>query len=198
MNLKKSLIEIITLIIVVLTIRLFIISPYVIHGESMLPNYKNSEYILVNKFLYLFKSPQRWDVVVTTPHSIEWKDFFIKRIIGLPWEKIKIEGWYVYLFNKDSLNYTKLNEEYLWKYYWKTYVNWSPSAHEYIIPNNKYFLLWDNRLNSTDSRNCFLTCSEKNNFTLDKSDIIWKIFLVNNNFKLEKRIFTNQNSWDNY
>ncbi len=123
-------------VIIALLIRHFVIEIFLVEGQSMYPTLSHSERLVVNKFLYRFDEPDRDDIVVFS-YSDE-KDF-IKRIVGLPGEKIKINEGMVYLDGEP------LEEEYT-----------SGSKNDEFgpdkVPEGHYFVLGDNRDNSMDSR----------------------------------------------
>jgi len=131
---------IIVVLVIGTLIHFYIGTLFIVDGESMEPNFHNGQYILVNRWQYLFGKPGRGDVVVLKfPGDPEHKKY-IKRIIGLPGEYVQISDGYVYI------NGQKLNEAYI-------------SADVLTMPNlnrqlreDDYFLLGDNRLNSSDSR----------------------------------------------
>jgi signal peptidase I len=108
-----------------------------IEGDSMEPNLHNGEYVLIDKISYLLHPPERGDVVVFTPPNNE-RDY-IKRVIGLPGDTVEIKGGQVYV------NGVILDEPYLT----------SPtngSDREFQVEEGHYFVLGDNRNNSSDSR----------------------------------------------
>ncbi len=121
-------------------IHFFVGTIFIVDGESMEPNLHSGEYILVNRWQYNFGKPTRGDAVVLKfPGDPEHKKY-IKRVIGLPGEKVEIYNGSVYI------NGQILNEPYI------------PSGIE-TLPNlsrqireDDYFLLGDNRPNSSDSR----------------------------------------------
>lgn len=124
---------------------LFLIQPHEIKGNSMEPNFHNNEYILTDKISYRFKDPKRGDVIIFKAPRNPDVDY-IKRIIGLPKERIKIQKGHVYI------NGEILNEPYLTD---KTLVLPGSSLQEGVeitIPEGYYFVMGDNRPHSSDSR----------------------------------------------
>jgi signal peptidase I len=116
-------------------------------------------------------------VIVFKPWVDKDKEYFIKRIIGLPWDRLKIEWWKVYLFDKILNKYMELDEWYLDEdSYGKTYIIRDKNKHEYEILEGNYFVMWDNRLHSTDSRTCFSNCNTRSNY-IKKDDMTWKVLL---------------------
>ena len=175
--------DLLIIIILVLVIRTFFVIPFKISGSSMDSSYYDKEFIIVDRFSYLdipvIKSwtPKRWDVIVFEPHVGDDRKYYIKRIIWLPWDKVKIEKWRVYIFDKQKSSFVELNETYLWTENRNSTFVWSnKSDGEFEVPVDWYFVMWDNRNHSTDSRECFKSCSLRWPY-IEKSDIIWKVWL---------------------
>src|SRR5438105_12984577 len=74
-----------------ITVYLFLLQPHQVRGESMQPTFQDGEYILTDKLSYRFHEPERGDVIVFKAPQNQAVDF-IKRIIGLPGEKVKVAG----------------------------------------------------------------------------------------------------------
>lgn len=147
--------NIVIIVAIVAIIRTFIVSPFQIEGNSMIDTLEHKEYIVINKFRYLFGEPQRGDIVVFRPPTDQGK-YYVKRVIGLPGETIVIRDGYVFLRNKAKGD-IKLNEPYLSSMsLGKTYrypVNSGDTTEEvFPVPANQFFLLGDNRQGSLDSR----------------------------------------------
>jgi len=171
--------DLVIIVVVVLIIRTFIAMPFQINWQSMYSSYYDKEFIIVDRLSYRLSSVDRWDVIVFKPHVSEDKKYFLKRIIGVPWDSIKIEEWDIFLKKEWDEVYVKLEENYLnEENKWNTYVGWKKVLHQYSLWDNQYFVLWDNRNHSTDSRECFSSCAIewKTNF-IEKSDITGKIFV---------------------
>ena len=116
-----------------------------VNGTSMTPNFNHREYILTEKVTFHFSEPQRGNVVVFKyPKDVALH--YIKRIVGMPEETIRLEGGSVYI---DGV---KLIEEYL-PPGTETYGNTNiADGVDYDIGENQYVLLGDNRTGSSDSR----------------------------------------------
>ncbi len=108
-----------------------------IEGQSMEPNLHDGEYVLIDKISYLLHAPERGDVIVFVPPNNE-RDY-IKRVIGLPGDTVEIRGGQVYV------NRVVLDEPYL-----KNLTNSDMPAR--TIEEGRYFVMGDNRNNSSDSR----------------------------------------------
>lgn len=131
---------IIILLVTGTLVHFFVGTLFIVDGESMEPNFHNGQYILVNRWQYNFGEPERGDVVVLRfPGDPEHKKY-IKRIIGLPGEHVEIIDRYVYINGK------KLTETYI-----PPGILTSPNVNRYLREDD-YFLLGDNRYNSSDSR----------------------------------------------
>lgn len=124
---------------------LFLVQPHEIKGNSMEPNFHNNEYILTDKISYKFSEPKRGDVIIfKAPKNPEID--YIKRIIGLPGDHIKVQNGQVYLNGKP------LKEVYL-----KDPTSLFPGSYlqegvEIVVPQEEYFAMGDNRPHSSDSR----------------------------------------------
>ncbi len=171
--------DLVVIVIIVLFIRTLIAMPFQINGQSMYSSYYDKEFIIVDRLSYRIWEVDRGDVIVFKPHVSEDKEYFLKRIIGVPGDNLKIEDWNVYLKKEWETEYFELDEEYLDENNkWYTVVGWSKAMHQYSLWEWQYFVLWDNRNHSTDSRECFSSCAFewKDNF-ISKSDITGKVFL---------------------
>lgn len=148
----KEIIPYIIIIIVVVLIRTFLFTPVVVVGDSMVPTLENKQILLLDKITYKFKEIKRFDIVVIDTGKSE----IIKRIIGLPGEKVEY---------KDNLLY--INGEVIESIYnfdTQDFTMESITESE-LIPEDKYLVLGDNRLVSSDSRIIGL---------IDKKDILGK------------------------
>lgn len=127
--------------LVVLTlIHFYIATILVVDGLSMEPNFHSGQVIIANRFQYLFGQPQRGEAVVLRFPGDPEHTKYIKRIIGLPGEKIEIKGGLTYI------NGQKLNESYL-----PAGTLTLPDSVRKLGPED-YFLMGDNRPDSSDSR----------------------------------------------
>jgi len=132
--------------VIMIGFRFFVAEPFIVSGSSMVPNFHNREYLIVNKISYRFHEPQRGDVIVFH-YPKDTTQFFIKRVIGLPGEKVKIADGKVYIYNAQHPDGSALTEPYL--------SNQDITfGNDQIVTlgSDEYFVLGDNRLASSDSR----------------------------------------------
>ncbi|HEY7404377.1 MAG TPA: signal peptidase I [Candidatus Angelobacter sp.] len=127
-------------ILVSFFIILFIYQPVKVEGGSMEPGLEDQERIFINKLVYRFESIERGDIVVFHyPRDV--RKSFIKRVIGLPGDRIRILSGHVYV------NGVALPEPYVPDDYQD-----ARSYSETVVPANAYFVLGDHRNSSNDSR----------------------------------------------
>jgi len=137
------------------------VQSFVIVGPSMEPEFQPGQRLLISKIAYASHEPERGDVIIFPPpnNPDPNADPFIKRIIGFPGESVEIKEGIVYIHQNG--NVYPLNEPYIEE----------PPNHDfqgYIIPEDEYFVLGDNRNNSSDSRN---------DWTVKREGIIGKAWL---------------------
>lgn len=157
------------IIVMVFLIRSYLISPFQVSGPSMCNTFNyindvcvkgNGEYIIVNKFGYqnLFGwqvgLPKRGDVIIFHPPHNE-QEFYIKRVIGIEGDLIEIKEGHVYVMKKDASEFEKLEENYLNEVNKGNTQPLLQSKKVFEVPEDSYFVLGDNRIQSTDSRSCF-------------------------------------------
>lgn len=137
MNLKgiiKEILPYIAVIIFVIVIRCYVFTFIRVNGSSMVPTLHNNDIMALNKIGYNFSDISRFDIVViNTGH-----EYIVKRIIGLPGEKIK------YSDNKLYINGKVVTENFSHKE--------TEDFSEVEVAEGEYFVLGDNRTNSMDSR----------------------------------------------
>lgn len=148
-QLGAFLLEIIEIIVFAVSIFLFlyllVLQPHKIKGSSMEPNFHDGEYLLTDKISYRFNEPKRGDVVVFKAPP-DYKEEFIKRIVGLPDETISIRD------NRIYINGKIFDENYLPDDIITQNGAFLKDGQEITVPENSYFVLGDNRPHSLDSR----------------------------------------------
>jgi len=218
-------------ILIAFFIRTFILQPFTIPSGSMLPNLLVGDYLFVSKYSYGYsryslpfspniikdrifaRLPERGDVVVfRLPNDTDVD--YIKRVIGLPGDKIQIKNGLIYI-NDEQVSITNYNDNY--KYH--TQYNKNTLKNEildgkshlvldletgslgdntgiYRVPNDHYFMMGDNRDNSLDSRfidqvgyipfENFVGRAEFLFFSSDKSVPLWKIWNWHKKFRFDR------------
>ena len=145
-------------LIIALFIRTFIAQPFKIPTSSMVPTLKPRDRIFVNKFIYgakipllnvrlpKLREPERGDIIVFRS-PVERKKFLVKRLVGKPGETVEIKNQHLWINGKPVEEPLILKST---SYYNRGEYGKSGSAVK--IPENSYFVLGDNSLNSVDSR----------------------------------------------
>lgn len=163
-SLKNHIIEFTQTLVVFLAIGsviyLFAVQPHKVSGCSMCPNFHTGDYILTDKITYRFSEPKRGDIIVFKNPRDPAQDF-IKRIIGVPGDKIKIKDGHVYL------NGHIIKEPYLDPNLMTNPQAFLNDDEEVTVKNDNYIVFGDNRPGSSDSREWGL---------LPKENIIGKAF----------------------
>ena len=128
---------------------------YRVQGHSMMPTLEEDQYLIINKLSYYLDQPQRGDIVVLHYPRDRTREY-IKRVIGVPGDEVVIED------NQVLVNGVLLEEPYL---------NGRPTYRDqsWVVPDGQYFVLGDNRNNSSDSRSWSF---------LPRSDIVGKAWLI--------------------
>ena len=127
------------IILLIVFIRSFIVTPVRVNGESMYPTLKDREIMLLNKINYRFHDIKRFDIVVVNTKD----EKIIKRVIGLPGETLKVEDNTLYINGKE------IKEDFLKE---ETADFDLEDLGITKIPSDSYFVMGDNRDNSKDSR----------------------------------------------
>jgi signal peptidase I len=156
---EVSKIVIIALVIVV-PIRYFVFQPFFVRGQSMEPNFHNGDYLIIDELSYQFRTPQRGEVIVFK-YPNDTTQRYIKRVIGLPGETIKIASGQVSVY-KDGVLQTLVEDNYL-----PASLQTSGDM-QITLTEQEYFVLGDNRPASADSRRWG---------TLPEEDIIGRVIL---------------------
>lgn len=132
-------------LVIIIPVRYFLIKPFYVKGASMEPNFYDKEYLIIDELSYRLGEPQRGDSVVFK-YPLDPRQFFIKRIIGMPGERVLITDGIVKIYNQDNPEGRVLYEPYI-----------APGTKtlqdtDIELQNDEYFLLGDNRTASLDSR----------------------------------------------
>ncbi len=146
---SSLLLWIIGIIIVVKLVQAFLIQPFIVDGASMLPTYHNQEFLLVDKLSYHLHVPARGDIMIfklyeNINNPYEGKHL-IKRVIGLPDERVVVKNGITTIYNKSNPGGFILDEPY---------VEYKDTQKEVdvTLDDHHYFVMGDNRAQSYDSR----------------------------------------------
>ncbi|MBI4433325.1 signal peptidase I [Candidatus Uhrbacteria bacterium] len=143
------LLEVVRVVIVALAIiipiRYFLVQPFYVKGASMEPNFEDHEYLIIDELSYRFRAPERGDIVVFR-YPYDPRQFFIKRIIGLPGERVEIRDGQVRISNDARPNGFLLSEGYLGP------GVTTPGERMVVLGPEEFFVLGDNRRQSFDSK----------------------------------------------
>ncbi len=162
-------------LIIIVPIRIFLFQPFIVRGASMEPNFHGSEYLIVNEFGYknieLFggkfkveprKEFNRQEIVVFKA-PVKKKDFYIKRIIGLPGETVEINNGVVKIYNIETPSGKILDES---DYLPKNRI--TSGSMKISLKEDEYFVLGDNRNASSDSRSFG---------SINKNDVVGRVLI---------------------
>ncbi|PIZ94982.1 MAG: signal peptidase I [Candidatus Magasanikbacteria bacterium CG_4_10_14_0_2_um_filter_37_12] len=126
--------------ITIFLVRYFLFKPFYVKGESMIPSFYESEYLIVDELTYRFRDPERGEVIVfQSPTAPD--DSYLKRVIGLPGERVRIENGQVTICKVEC---KKLEEPYI--------NNVTSGDTAVTLGLDQYFVMGDNRGASYDSR----------------------------------------------
>jgi signal peptidase I len=151
-NLREILI-ILLIFLVVFTVVQLSLQSFRVDGPSMEPTFEDGQFLMINKLTYRFQSPHRGDVIVFWPpfHS-EYP--FIKRVVGLPGELVEIRNGKIFI---DGVLYEE-----------EPTMQVTPRTTSVLVPEDRYFVLGDNRDDSRDS---------SEGWTVPESNIIGKTWV---------------------
>jgi signal peptidase I len=132
-------------LVIALPIRWFIAEPFIVNGASMDPTFATGQFLVVDRLTYDFEKPQRGDVIVLE-YPNDPSTYYIKRIIGLPGETVNISDGKVTIINKDHPQGFTLDEPYI------DPAHASHDTSTRTLTSTQYFVMGDNRAESSDSR----------------------------------------------
>lgn len=160
-------------------IKYFLVQTFLVEGVSMMPNYKNNDFVIVDKISYQIRDPKYGEVIVFKP-KINQDISYIKRVVGLPGDKVEIKSGNVYI------NSFKINEPYLDGK--QTMIeNRTDYLFSKTLRSDEYFVLGDNRNNSQDSRSIG---------PITKESITGRVFIVIYPFS-DARLVSASEGYDN-
>src|SRR3989338_6185533 len=129
--------------LIIIPIRTFIAQPFVVSGNSMYPTFHNGEYLIVNELAKYVGEYERGDVVILR-YPVDPSKYFIKRIVGLPGETVAIADGIVSITSPERVSPLILSEPYV--------KNTKPDNSSRTLSNDEYYVMGDNRAQSSDSR----------------------------------------------
>jgi signal peptidase I len=141
-------------------VRYFLFKPFYVKGASMEPNFFDKEYLIIDELSYRLRPAGRGEVIVFK-YPENPKEYFLKRIIGLPGERVKVAEGQITVYNKEHPEGIVLNEPYLSK------DLLTIGERITVLTGDQYFVLGDNRPNSYDSRRFG---------AVDKSLVVGRVF----------------------
>lgn len=124
-------------------VRYFLFKPFYVKGQSMEPTYLEHEYLIVDEISYRFRSPTRGEVVVFRS-PVTQNEYYIKRVIAVPGERVSIDNNKVIIYNNEHPQGVVMTESYL--------EEETPGKVSLTLGPDEYFVLGDNRDASYDSR----------------------------------------------
>lgn len=125
-------------LVLALVIMTFVARAFTVEGPSMLPTLHSGERLVVERITYLIREPRRGEVVVFR-YPLDPREYFVKRVVGIPGDRVAIRGGYLWV------NGQRLEEEYVTSRALRPFP-------EVQVPEGHYFVMGDNRNNSEDSR----------------------------------------------
>ncbi len=130
---------------IIVPVRYFLIQPFYVKGASMEPNFHDHEYLIIDEIGYRFREPARGEIVVFR-YPNDPREYFIKRVIGLPGERVKVSNGKVTVYNEEYPDGKTLDE--------RSYLGNVATSGEIDrrLGPGEYFVLGDNRGASLDSR----------------------------------------------
>ncbi len=140
---KEVLLYAVIALVIVVPVRLWIAQPFVVSGDSMDDTFENGQYLIINEISYEIGTPNRGDVMIFK-YPLDTKEYFIKRVIGLPGETVVLHGNTVKIINGSSPTGFVLSEPYV------KGLTWGESTT--TLSAGDYFVMGDNRMVSSDSR----------------------------------------------
>lgn len=131
-------------LLIVLPIRIFVAQPFIVSGASMETTFSTGQYLIVDQLTYHFEEPKRGDVIIFR-YPKDPSKYFIKRVIGVPGDTVKIDGNVVTLINAEHQTGVVLDESYI--------LSMRPNTTlTETLGRDEYFVMGDNRDASSDSR----------------------------------------------
>lgn len=132
-------------IVTIFLVRYFLFKPFYVRGASMEPNFFDREYLIIDELSFRLREPQRGEIVVFH-YPGNRSEYFLKRLIGLPGERVKVKEGEIIIYNQENPEGLILQEPYL-----APGLRNRPDV-SYNLGSTQFFVLGDNRNSSFDSR----------------------------------------------
>ena len=132
-------------LIIVIPIRFYVAQPFIVSGASMSPAFESGHYLVVDQLSYRFEEPERGDIIIFK-YPRDTSKFFIKRIIGLPGETLTLKAGALTIANSTHPGGFVFEEPYVAE------ANQVSGSFSVELGDNEYFVMGDNRGQSSDSR----------------------------------------------
>lgn len=142
LNILKVISDIIIIALAAYVIILFTCERTNINGNSMQPVLCNGDNVMINRFSYAYTSPKRYDVIAFKTSGTGFNKIYIKRVIGVPGDKVAIIDGKVYINDKQLAD----------DVFTDNILTAGLAANSLTLGKDEYFVLGDNRNNSEDSR----------------------------------------------
>jgi len=137
-------------LIIAIPVRYFVAEPFIVNGASMDPTFSTGQFLVVDRVTYRFERPQRGDVIVFE-YPNDPSVYYIKRIIGLPGERVRFTDGKVTIETASTSKKFTLDEPYVQSYHLSHDTIVLPENGQPLGPS-QYIVLGDNRAESSDSR----------------------------------------------
>ena len=137
--------------IIAIPIRFYVAEPFIVNGPSMDPTFSTGQFLIVDRLTYRFAPPKRGDVIVFE-YPGNPSVYYIKRIIGLPGERVRMTDGKVTIESASSTDKHILDEPYVEAYHRSHDTGVFPEDKQPLGPG-QYIVMGDNRAESSDSRN---------------------------------------------
>lgn len=144
-----SLLEVVEIAVIavgaVFVIRAFLVQPFLVSGSSMYPTLADGNYLLIDELTYRIRPPERGEIIVFHDPQ-DYSTYFVKRIIGLPGDRVVIDNDKITIYNSAHPDGFTLDESYL------PPGTVTSGTYNVTVPQGDYYALGDNRPLSYDSR----------------------------------------------
>lgn len=131
---------------IIIPIRYFLVQPFFVRGVSMEPTFEDGEYLIIDQLSYRFREPTRGEVIVFR-YPLRPSQFFIKRIVGLPGERVRVDNGQIVIQNETHPQGVVLDESQYLPNDLRT-----GGQVDIQLGVDEFFVLGDNRPASSDSR----------------------------------------------